>query len=694
MSKIDYTKKVIQIQNLKQHFSSGMGKNKIVVKAVDGISFDIYKREVFGLVGESGCGKTTTGRSIIKLYNPTDGKVIFNDRVVGAGYRTQIQNIKKAKRNTKAEIIELTPVKNALNDEKQKYLIEKTAHQEALNNLKKEYIKAKNENTKSIKDYKENLRLIKEEADVDLKEIKRFRNSDIQKINIKGIVPVIDRYQQEKKHALKRAKEKLVYINSSVMDQIDKDEQIRDIEKTKKDELSFVEENTVVRLKKLIPEYEKYVNSYGELMYNKIVKDFSAQEKQDKRDKIKEINIKFKEDLAKSREEYKSKIENAKVKSYNEEEIKEKQLSLKTQYQEDILEEKAKFKEITDSYKTKTLEIKNEYKDSNVSESNQEKINKLKEDLRVYIQEQKSEIKELKRLNNLKESSKEKEVRFEKVAKEKESFNAKKAALESNYNLEDETQKQEYKKLLKELTEEHNKNIAVIQKTKPSRSNLMTPMQMIFQDPISSLNPRMVVSEIISEGLKISGVKDKEIIKEKVFEILSLVGLNREHATRYPHEFSGGQRQRIGVARALITNPDFIIADEPISALDVSIQAQVINLLNDLKEKLDLTILFIAHDLSVVKYFCDRIAVMYYGKIVELASSEELFLNPLHPYTKSLLSAIPQPDPHSEKDRQRVLYNPFMHDYSVDKPSLREIKEGHFILANDKEFEEYMKVLK
>ena len=225
-------------------------------------------------------------------------------------------------------------------------------------------------------------------------------------------------------------------------------------------------------------------------------------------------------------------------------------------------------------------------------------------------------------------------------------------------------------------------------------TRLITQIQMIFQDPIASLNPRMTVKEIISEGLVINGIKDQEYIDEKVYEILELVGLVREHAGRYPHEFSGGQRQRIGIARAVIMNPELLIADEPISALDVSIQAQVINLLNDLREKLNLTILFIAHDLSVVKYFSDRIGVMYFGKMVELASSDELFANPLHPYTRSLLSAIPLPDPHSEKQRTRIAYNSLAeHDYSVDKPTMREIKPGHFVYCNDAEEAKYKKEL-
>ena len=221
---------------------------------------------------------------------------------------------------------------------------------------------------------------------------------------------------------------------------------------------------------------------------------------------------------------------------------------------------------------------------------------------------------------------------------------------------------------------------------------LLNEIQMIFQDPIDSLDPRMTVEDIIQEGLKIQGFNNKAENHKKVVEMLNKVGLVAEHASRYPHEFSGGQRQRIGIARALIMNPQLLICDEPISALDVSIRAQIINLLNELKEELGLTLIFIAHDLSVVKYFCDRIAVMYYGKIVELATSDELFKHPLHAYTKSLLSAIPKPDPLTEKTRTRIVYRPdLVHDYSVDKPELREVIPGHFVYCNEAEFAEHKK---
>ena len=261
---------------------------------------------------------------------------------------------------------------------------------------------------------------------------------------------------------------------------------------------------------------------------------------------------------------------------------------------------------------------------------------------------------------------------------------------------------QEYNAQIKQLQDDLAVLIAE-QKEKIAQHNydnkhvdkkLMSKMQMIFQDPVDSLDPRMTVEDIIQEGLHIQGQYNKFENSQKVKDALIKVGLLPEYASRYPHEFSGGQRQRIGIARALIMNPDFLICDEPISALDVSIRAQIINLLNNLKDEMGLTIMFIAHDLSVVKYLCDRIAVMYFGNIVELASSDELFAHPLHPYTKALLSAIPKPDPLSEKVRKRFVYKPQEeHDYSKEGPKLVEIVPGHFVMANSEELEKYKQML-
>lgn len=223
---------------------------------------------------------------------------------------------------------------------------------------------------------------------------------------------------------------------------------------------------------------------------------------------------------------------------------------------------------------------------------------------------------------------------------------------------------------------------------------ITSKIQMIFQDPMASLNERAKVDYIVSEGLlnrkvKISEAKRKEMVDKALLD----VGLLPEFSSRFPHEFSGGQRQRIGIARALIMEPEFIIADEPISALDVSIRAQVLNLLSELQKKRNLTYLFIAHDLSVMRFIADRIAVIHKGVFVELGETEKIFANPLHPYTKALLSAIPMPDPIAEKKKVLTVYDPSIHDYSVKKPKWVEIEENHYVLGNDPELDQYKKSL-
>jgi len=220
-------------------------------------------------------------------------------------------------------------------------------------------------------------------------------------------------------------------------------------------------------------------------------------------------------------------------------------------------------------------------------------------------------------------------------------------------------------------------------------------IQMIFQDPAASLNERATIDYIVSEGLiNFKLFENDEDRRAKVRKALADVGLLAEHMTRYPHEFSGGQRQRIGIARALIMEPKLVVADEPISALDVSIRAQVLNLLKELQNKKNLTYLFIAHDLSVVRFISDRIAVIHLGRIVELAETEELFKHPLHPYTKSLLSAVPLPDPIYERGKKLFKYDESVHDYSILKPGFIEVKKGHFVWANEVEADQYKKELK
>ena len=219
-------------------------------------------------------------------------------------------------------------------------------------------------------------------------------------------------------------------------------------------------------------------------------------------------------------------------------------------------------------------------------------------------------------------------------------------------------------------------------------------IQMIFQDPMASLNERAKVDYIVSEGLiNVHPDISKEEREAAVSKALSDVGLLPEFASRFPHEFSGGQRQRIGIARSLIMEPEFIIADEPISALDVSIRAQVLNLMSKLQKERGLTYLFIAHDLSVMRFICDRIAVIHKGVIVELSETEKLFAHPLHPYTRALLSAIPMPDPESEREKVLEVYDPSCHHYETDKPVWTEIETGHFIMANQEELAEYRKQL-
>ena len=472
---------VLSVRHLKQFFTIGRGRNAFKTKAVHNISFDIKKGECFGLVGESGCGKTTTGRSLIRLYNVTSGSIYFKGHRISAGKRWNVKEIKFATIRARKAIA-----------------------------------------------------LLKGEEEDKIEEVYDITGlgSEIKLVafEINEKKSLIHETKVKHKNALKR-------ILSTV------DDESEEAQLIEKENLEFTA---------LIAQLER------------------------------EIKV----------------LKNKKSSLVSERKQKEQGVAIKTPERE-----------------AKVAEIRAEYA---------LKIEEIRGNLRAIVKEQRDAIKQI--------------------------------AYDNSH------------------VDKH----------------LMSKMQMIFQDPVDSLDPRMTVEDIIQEGLQIQGHHNKFANSKKVAEVLEKVGLIPEYASRYPHEFSGGQRQRIGIARALIMNPEFLICDEPISALDVSIRAQIINLLNNLKEEMGLTMLFIAHDLSVVKYFCDRIAVMYYGEIVELASSDELFKHPLHPYTNALLSAIPKPDPLTEKDRRRIIYNPYKdHDYSQEKPTLVEIVPGHFVLANSAELEKH-----
>jgi ABC-type oligopeptide transport system, ATPase component len=456
---------LLSVRNLKQFFFFGSGPSRTKLKAVSNISFDVHTGECFGIVGESGCGKTTTGRSIIKLYDITSGSVYYKGYRIAAGNRWNKKEIKYTKIHLKERLAQL----------------DKEMNQE-LEVLTPNAMDFENK-TKAIK---EKYEALKTQAETKAQEIIAVQKEKLKQIRF------------DNRHVPRKLVNEIQMIFQDPVDSLDPRMTVEDI----------------------IREGLKIQNFVGK--------------------------------------------EKAKINQAYREELKQAQEPLK--------------------------ELKQSLKDKTITPEAKEKLQK-------QIEEATAEF-----LN------------------EKQQLNAKRL-------------------------------------------------------------------EAIEEV--------KRINNNKVVEMLEKVGLVADHASRYPHEFSGGQRQRIGIARSLIMNPRLLICDEPISALDVSIRAQIINLLNDLKDELGLTIIFIAHDLSVVKYFCDRIAVMYFGKIVELASSDELFKNPLHPYTKSLLSAIPKPNPLTEKTRERIVYNPqTVHDYSTDKPSLVEIKPGHLIYCNHKELEDYKKILK
>ncbi|MGM9608890.1 MAG: ATP-binding cassette domain-containing protein [Eubacteriales bacterium] len=545
---------LLHIEHLSQHFGS--------LKAVDDVSFDIKRGEVFGLVGESGCGKTTTGRSIIKLYDITSGSVYFKGQRICAGTRSYKDAIKAAKAAYRADAAALKQQQEdgtLTEEEYQVALAEKCAAMEEEVAVQKEQIRLAKDDQKNCE--KKYLHQLKEEYAAALAEVDgdETRLTDEQQSRFKSIsrLPKIP---------------KIVWTVTWIV-------------------LFALAVTFLVCAIAFGVSFHRQFGNYSGVL--------SVVDAIDPEAGTTTVTYTV---MGKDKQEV--------------------------------------------SY-TAVLA----YYDPELNVSTEEQTVRL----RIYINEDKPE----------------------------------ETALEMPHSA-----KSTVFTVLCVVMALGGVVVMAYCHERYSSSRLITKIQMIFQDPIASLDPRMTVRDIIAEGLVIQGVKDKEYIDKKVFEVLETVGLVPEHAGRYPHEFSGGQRQRIGVARAVIMNPELIIADEPVSALDVSVQAQVINLLDDLRHKMGLTILFIAHDLSVVKYFSDRIGVMYYGKMVELATSDELFRHPLHPYTRSLLSAIPLPDPEYEKKRKRITYEPLReHDYTVEKPSMREVAPGHFVWCNTPEEQKYKEEL-
>lgn len=544
---------VLSVRHLKQFFRFGSGIYKYN-KAVHDVSFDIKRGEVLGLVGESGCGKTTTGRSIIKLYDITSGSVYFEGVRTGAGTRWNEKEIKFKRKKAKAEIASLEAEK---------------------------------------------------------------------KDKLESLDAASDTYEEEKARVNVAYEEKISKIRSDLTALIKV--QRKEIALAKHDNKDCNKDFAKQKVQEVIAKYLSIANWQ--------LKGMS-------------MNMGCLTELEKF------------VAAYS-----KKKLAYSSMYEK----EDAAVKEVIDSYfKMAKTYLSVDKHDETAKKEFVASLCTLPSKINALIDESHFDDVDKTTFGYLDRG-----------------FSGLIEALpiDADPSLY-EDKKMNYLHFVEEL------RIAKHEK-------ITNKMQMIFQDPIASLDPRMTVKEIIAEGLRIRGIKNKDYINKRVNDVLTEVGLLPEHSSRYPHEFSGGQRQRIGIARALVMDPDLIIADEPISALDVSIQAQVINLLNDLRKERNLTILFIAHDLSVVKYFCDRIAVMYFGNLVELASSNALFKHPLHPYTHSLLSAIPLPDPHYEKNRKRIEYNPMKdHDYSVEKPSLREVEPGHFVRCSDSEFKKYQKIVK
>ncbi len=586
---------LLEVNNLKMHFDITTGFFKTTpLKAVDGVSFKIKKGETLGVVGESGCGKTTLGRTIMNLYNPSSGDVLF-DGVEISPY----SDLKKIVKEKQFEI------KSAKYEAKKKIKALSKDDVEKIETIKKELDETVNNLTLK---YQEKYSKKQAEINGKLAEIEALKNSKLESIVVKEKNPTVEAKVDKKVSEFKTT------AKTSILSA--KEHRNPLLKKALEDKKNALAEQKKIHQDNLIKVDE----------LNKANKEKLNLEKQ----KVSEITDK--EELTLAKTNYKN---------------------LKAKLNKDY--EKTKKDAIISNIVAKE-KIQNDYsvEKSKITGEYQNTLNVIKEDLAFQIKKARSESEYYTYIDSIKEIK-------------KQAANDRKAVLSSS--------KIRMKDFRKKCT-------------------------MVFQDPYSSLNPRMTVADIIAEPLDVNKLyKTKEERRSIVLDLMKKVGLSPEQSTRYAHEFSGGQRQRIGIARALAVNPKFIVCDEPVSALDVSIQAQVINTFEDLQKDLGLTYLFIAHDLLVVRHISDRIAVMYLGKVVELAETDELYEAPLHPYTISLLSAVPLPDPKKARENKRIILEgdvpsplnvpsgcPFRtrcpracERCSNEVPTLKEVKPGHFV---------------
>lgn len=562
---------LLEVKNLKMYFDITTGFFKTTpLKAVDNVSFKIKRGETLGVVGESGCGKTTLGRSIMNLYNPTSGDIIFDGLSISA--YSDLKKIKIEKKNERKDLVF--------------------------------------EMNKKVKTY------LKEELNGDL--------------------------------STEENKNKYKYFKTSALAKLQSDMRNLDLWYDKKYEDKKAEIAEEIKIVK--------DNKEASLTFLKKVEKSSDSKIAEVDAKVKELKEKALADIAEEKKLREPKIEAAKVQKFASMQLlKDKKIQDKVRLKNSSNKKKCK----KDNYVEERVMYEKIVADYNVEKSKaygdyQKSVNEIKAKLKADIKATRAESEYYLYVDSVNDIN----------AKEKAQLRRIKSS--SKYRM---------KQFRKQCT-------------------------MVFQDPYSSLNPRMTVQDIIAEPLDVNHLYEtKEERRSKVLDLMKKVGLSPEQSTRYAHEFSGGQRQRIGIARALAVNPKFIVCDEPVSALDVSIQAQVINTFEDLQKELGLTYLFIAHDLLVVRHISNRIMVMYLGKVVELAETNELFEGALHPYTISLLSAVPQPDPKSARANKRIILEgdvpspmavptgcPFRTrcpracaKCKEEVPQLKEVKPGHFV---------------